>query len=66
MICCRCIIADTLHYRDDDDDDDDDNNNNNNMTVVGEIVKIIVLLFSYLVRTPTERMAKVNKIFPNV
>jgi hypothetical protein len=63
MICCICIIADTLHYRDDDDDDD---NNNNNMTVVGEIVKIIVLLFSYLVRTPTERMAKVNKIFPNV
>ena len=36
------------------------------MTVVGAIIKIIVLLFSYLFRIPTERMANVKKIFPNV
>jgi hypothetical protein len=42
------------------------NNNNNNMTVVGKIIKIIFLLFRYLVWIPTERMAKVRKILPNV
>ena len=36
------------------------------MSVVGEIIKIIVLLFSYLVRIPTESTVKIEKIFPNV
>jgi hypothetical protein len=35
MVCCRCVIVNTLHKGDgggggDDDDDDDNNNNNNN------------------------------------
>jgi hypothetical protein len=40
--------------------------NKKKKTVVGEIIKIIVLLFRYLVRISIERMANVKKIFPNV